>query len=202
MKFRSDLQTIFLKPAELSFVRDPALIRTVLGSCVTVTMRNPRLHVAAACHPVLPVCRESARCRPASCRNKHKYVECVIPEMIKRFQEIGGRLDELEVKLFGGANMFSRKGLQQEILHVGSMNVSMARQKLAELELSLKSYDVGGVQGRKLFFNTVTGDVWVKKFQAAAANADDKKVVQDQIALQLKDYQNRTRCASEADSPL
>lgn len=202
MKFRSDLQTLFLKPAELYVVREPALIRTVLGSCVTVTMLNRRLGVAAACHPVLPVCREAGQCRPGSCRNKHKYVECVIPEMIKRFQEIGVRLPELEVKLFGGANMFNRKGLQQEILHVGSMNVSMARQKLAELELELKSYDVGGVQGRKLFFNTVTGDVWVKKFQTAAASADDKKVVQDQIALQLKDFQNRNSGNSDTGPPL
>lgn len=191
MKFRSDLQTLFLKPAELFVEREPVLIRTVLGSCVTVTMLDRKLRLAAACHPVLPVCREGARCRPATCRNKNKYVECVIPEMLKQFQQNGCRRADLEVKLFGGANMFFRNERQKEILHVGSMNVSMARQKLAEAELELKSYDVGGNQGRKLYFNTATGDVWVKKFQATAATADDRKVVQDQINLQLEDCQDR-----------
>ena len=189
MNFKLELPTYFLKPAELCFVREPSLIRTVLGSCVTVTMLCRRLGAAAACHPVLPVCREASSCRPGSCRQKNKYVECVVPEMIRRFQELGVRLDELEVKLFGGANMFSRNGKQREILHVGNMNVSMARQKIAELELELKSFDVGGIQGRKLYFETGSGEVWVKKFQAESASTDDKNIVQAQLALQLKDYE-------------
>ena len=188
MNFSGELTTYFLRPTELCFVREPSLIRTVLGSCVTVTMVCRRLGAAAACHPVLPVCREAGSCRPGTCRQKNKYVECVIPEMIRRFQEIGVRPGELEVKLFGGGNMFSRNHLQREILQVGSMNVSMARQKLAELELELISFDVGGSQGRKLFFDTARGDVWVKKFQTETADSRDQSLVQDQLRLQLSDY--------------
>jgi chemotaxis protein CheD len=189
MKTDQELPTYFLKPGEICFTQEPALIRTVLGSCVTVTMLCRRLGIAAACHPVLPLCREGSSCRPGNCRQKNKYVECVIPGMISLFQKRNVLLGELEVKLFGGANMFSRNGKQREILHVGNMNVSMARQKISELELVIKSYDVGGNRGRKLLFDTRTGDVWVKKFQENNATRDELTVVQSQLTMQLKDYE-------------
>lgn len=190
MKFNEDLQAYFLKPGEICFAREPSVIRTVLGSCVTVTMLCRRLGAAAACHPVLPFCHEDHSCRPRNCHQKNKYVECVIPEMLRMFQELGGRKDELEVKLFGGANMFVHNNTtQREILHVGSKNVSMARQKIAEAELELKSFDVGGNQGRKIFFDTSSGDVWVRRFQANKASRDELTVVETQLTMQLKNYE-------------
>jgi chemotaxis protein CheD len=189
MIFRDDVQTYFLKPAELRFVREPAVIRTVLGSCVTVTMYCRRLGAAAACHPVLPVCPEVETCRQAACRQKYKYVECVLPEMFRKFLDLGARREEVETKLFGGANMFSRNISRGEILHVGSKNVNMARHMLGELKLELKSFDVGGNQGRKLYFDTQSGDVWVKRFQANGASRDELTAVQSQLTMQLKDYE-------------
>ena len=68
------------------------------------------------------------------------------------------------------------------------MNISMARQKLNELDLQLKSYEVGGNQGRKIFFDTATGDVWLKKFKTDSAGYEDKTSVQKQLIMQLDDY--------------
>ena len=188
MKFDSDLKTYFLKPAEFCFVRRPSLIRTVLGSCVTVTMLCRRFGAAAACHPVLPVCRERPTCSLESCRAQYKYVECVIPEMITRFLNMGASLSELEVKLFGGADMFLGSFAAGRMLHIGSQNVEMAGLKLQEFALEPKSVDTGGSRGRKLYFETVSGDVWVKKFRAETAGDDEKKFVQKQLHLQLHDY--------------
>jgi chemotaxis protein CheD len=189
MIIRDDLQKHFLKPAELCFVRKPSMIRTVLGSCVTVTMICRRLGAAAACHPVLHLCPDAASCRPDGCRQKNKYVACVIPEMIRQFQDLGVRSEELEVKLFGGSNMFSRNASQKEILRIGCKNISMAQQKIAEAELALKSFDVGGNQGRKIYFDTSSGDVWVKRFQANSASRKDLTDVQAQLTMQLKSYE-------------
>lgn len=189
MIFRDDLQVYFLKPGEFCFVREPSMIRTVLGSCVTVTMFCRRVGTAAACHPVLPVCPKDESCRLLKCPQKNKYVECVIPEMYHHFHDLGIRKEELEIKMFGGANMFSRDIARGEILHVGSKNVSMARHKLSELQLEMKSYDVGGNQGRKLYFDTESGDVWVKRFQANSASRDELTVVQAQLTMQMKSYE-------------
>jgi chemotaxis protein CheD len=189
MIFREELPTYFLKPAELRFVRGPGVIRTVLGSCVTVTMFCRRLVAAAACHPVLPACPERGSCHVQNCSQRSKYVECVIPEMFRRFQDLGVQGDELEIKMFGGANMFFRSTSQKEILHVGTRNVDMAKEMIKELQLTLKSYDVGGNQGRKLYFDTETGDVWVKRFQANSASRDELTVMQSQLTMQLKNHE-------------
>ena len=189
MIIRDDLQAYFLKPAEFCLVREPSVIRTVLGSCVTVTMLCRRLGIAAACHPVLPACREADTCRTENCSQKNKYVECVIPEMLHRIQTLGGKTEEVEIKLFGGANMFSRNTREREVLQVGSKNVNMARQILHELDLEPKSFDVGGNLGRKIYFDTASGDVWVKRFQANTASRDELTVVQTQLTMQLKNYE-------------
>lgn len=47
-------QNIFLKSAEVVMTCKPALISTVLGSCVAVTMFEPVNGVGAICHAMLP----------------------------------------------------------------------------------------------------------------------------------------------------
>jgi chemotaxis protein CheD len=88
-------------------------------------------------------------------------VECVIPEMIRQLQGQGVAVTELEVKLFGGADMMMA-GLATH-QRVGRSNVQMAKTLLAKMGITLKSSDTGGTVGRKLIFNTATGDVWIKR---------------------------------------
>ena len=45
---------IYVQPGESHLVRGPAILRTLLGSCVGVTFWNAKLRVAALCHPMLP----------------------------------------------------------------------------------------------------------------------------------------------------
>lgn len=170
MKFAPDLTTCFLKPGEWIFVRRPSLIRTILGSCVTVTMLHRRTGAAAACHPVLPGCREAGACPADSCPERFKYVDCVIPRMIRRFARAGAGLGELEIKLFGGAHMFEDRPGAGPARHVGTINVEMAQQIIRQLNAGLRSFDVGGTHGRKIIFHTGTGDVWVRKFRPETGN--------------------------------
>lgn len=116
---------------------------------------------AAACHALLPSCGQESPCYNPSCKQRNKYVDCIIPEMIKHFTEKNIDAKEIEVKLFGGADMF--KSSDKASGRVGSMNVEMARKVLEKYGLSLRSFDVGGTQGRKLLFDTRTGEVWMKR---------------------------------------
>ena len=153
--------TCYLKPAEMCFVKKPLLIKTILGSCITVTMFNHRAGAAAACHALLPTCSQESPCHNAICKQRNKYVDCIIPQMLKQFKKMKIDPSEIEVKLFGGADMFESSG--KGSARVGSMNVEMARQVLAKYGLRLKSFDVGGTSGRKILFDTKTGEVWMKR---------------------------------------
>ena len=50
------LPDLDLQPGELYLARSPAILRTILGSCVGVTFWSARLGAGALCHGVLPKC--------------------------------------------------------------------------------------------------------------------------------------------------
>ncbi|GBC60896.1 chemotaxis protein CheD [Desulfonema ishimotonii] len=156
------LPMIFLRPSELFIRRDnarqPLKVTTVLGSCVSLTLFNARLGMAAICHALLP------RCGPdrSDCQGSFRYVQSVIPLMFSDFQRRGGRPGETEVKLFGGSDMFGRNSGAGGIPSVGSQNVEMAVEMIGASRFHLKTADVRGRYGRKISFYPHTGDVWVK----------------------------------------
>ncbi|MDX1678888.1 MAG: chemotaxis protein CheD, partial [Arsukibacterium sp.] len=45
---------IFLQPGEFYFADEPCCIRTILGSCVAITMWHPRLKIGGMGHCMLP----------------------------------------------------------------------------------------------------------------------------------------------------
>jgi chemotaxis protein CheD len=156
--------TVYLKAGEMLFSGEPSVVMTVLGSCLTVTMFHRRAGFAAICHGLLPRCPERRHCG-AHCGRRAKYVECVVPWMVRQFIEAGAHLRELEVKVFGGADMFSSTGKGGAVISIGKQNVEAAFEAIEKAGLRVFSRDVGGTRGRKIFFNTETGEVLLKRLQ-------------------------------------
>lgn len=165
-------KSYFLKPADFYMTTEQMVIKTVLGSCVTLTMFSPQTGVSAACHAVLPSCRDCS-CPSDVCLNKYKFVKCVIPEMLKRFKKMGVDPGDIEIKMFGGADMIMvRKGSRSwDNQRVGRQNIVMARDVARENNLIIKKSDVGGTLGRKLYFDTESGEVWLKRLNRPVPNA-------------------------------
>ena len=156
-----DYEKVYLKPAELCISRVPTLVTTILGSCVAVTMRHPKLGVSAICHALQPDCsRRSTECA-RHCDKKYQYVSCVIPEMLSRLETVGANREMLEVKLFGGAAVLTTSTNQS----IGRQNIDVALATLKHLGFDLKAHQVGGTRGRKIIFNTHTGEVSLKYIQ-------------------------------------
>ncbi len=153
------LPTIYLKPCEIWISKSPSVVSTVLGSCISVTMFSPQFKVGAICHGFLPT-------KSSTCENdevdveEYKYVDQAIVKMAKRLKHMGVRAGELEVKLFGGAHMFSSRSGSRKI-DVGIQNIQTAILTIKSSGLKLHSTHVGGVAGRKLYFNTETGEVYM-----------------------------------------
>ncbi len=167
----NDLPVIYLKASELHFSDKPSSIMTVLGSCLSVTMFHRKTRVGAICHGLLPKCRERAVCS-RSCAEQAKYVECAIEMMVKLFHDNRLKRSELEVKVFGGSDMFSMRLGGRNSISVGRQNIEIAQHTLEKAGLRVIAMDVGGAAGRKLFFNTATGEVLMKRLQAGIVLAD------------------------------
>ncbi len=132
-------------------IRDrPTIVQTVLGSCVSVTLFHRLMGLGAICHGVLP---------HGECEAKYKYVDCSIRWMLRKFDAYGIPRDEIEVKLFGGSDLFRAGGEKMSGVPVGEQNIEVARRILRAENVFLLASDVGGSHGRKLFFNTRTGEV-------------------------------------------
>lgn len=156
----SALQQVHLKPGELIVCQEPRLVGTILGSCVAVTMYHARSRLAAMCHAMLPEPKHksAADAEPGLFR----YVNQVIPVMCGYFESAGGNPGEVEVKLFGGGNVIEMEEEPASERWIGSANVRHAREMLAQCGFTIRASNVGGTNGRKILFNTATGEVMHK----------------------------------------
>lgn len=171
-------EQIYLKAGEIVFTEEPHIVLTVLGSCLSVTLFHRRSGTAAICHGLLPHCRERTGCT-GECASMAKYVDCAMLWMLKRFRAKGIQPKDLEVKVFGGADMFSTsaRAVEHGVMSVGRQNIAIAQKVIESEGLVVLSMDVGGNQGRKLFFNTGTGEIMLKRLTPNVILVDprDKK---------------------------
>ena len=140
---------------------EPAEVTTVLGSCVAITMFNSRLKLAAICHAMLAD-PDISRLAGVEEPEPYKYVSLVVPVMVEKFRCSGIDSGEIEVKLFGGANVFAYSRYKKRGQGIGIANIQRAREMLSQFDLKISRDHVGGSIGRKLIFNTVSGVVWLK----------------------------------------
>jgi chemotaxis protein CheD len=156
------LPDLNLQPGELYLARTPAILRTILGSCVSVTFWSQRLGAGALCHGVLPVC-PPVWPEHFSISDGSRFVDFSIRYLAQQFDALGGRRDELEVKLFGGADVLPLLNDRGDRPTVGSLNSQSAIKVLAEEGFNVLASDLGGVRGRRIHFHTGTGEVLVQR---------------------------------------
>ncbi|MBI5696812.1 MAG: chemotaxis protein CheD [Nitrospirae bacterium] len=151
-------KVVELRPGEIHVADGPTLIRTLLGSCVSVCLFSPQAKVGAMSHSVLPY----PRYRPPV--HDVRYVECALEEMLDEMLLLGIPSSGLEAKLFGGAEMFHKTDEQVRFARlIGDGNTVAARTFLEREGVRVVSECIGGNNGMKLVFNTSTGVVFVRK---------------------------------------
>ena len=153
----------FLHPGEIFTADEPARVKTVVGSCVAIVLRSPRLGLAAMAHCVLPDSGAPAGSLPAG--SAGRYVDSAVDLMLGAFERRGACRAELQVKLFGGAGRRQGPGADPGC-QVGPRNVTAARQALAAHGLRVAASDTGGSRGRVIEFDTGTGEVLVRRLPA------------------------------------
>jgi len=144
----------YLKPGEVLVSRRPVLVTTVLGSCVAVTMYSPRQAVGAICHAMLP--------GNGSQVSDLLYVETAVHYLYAKMVKHGA-IDDMVVKMFGGAQVLDAANYSSTRLTVGEQNVARAETAFKSLGIVVTKSDIGGVRGRKLFFSIKNGDVYLRK---------------------------------------
>ena len=144
---------VYLHSGQIHVSDEPCSITTILGSCVAVCMWDPLEGVGGATHYLLPN-------RVSGHNASVRFGNCAIEQLISRLIKMGAKHANLQAKLFGGACIFAGfRSLEEQL---GTKNVQLAIRMLDEAVIPVITHDVGGPQGRKLIFNTDSGDAWVK----------------------------------------
>jgi chemotaxis protein CheD len=154
-----DLPRVNLGIGEGCIARSPMWVETVLGSCVAAVFWSRRLRIGAMCHAALPFCPRDVLAKTDR-SGALRYVDYSIRHLLDRMGALGAARKELQVKLFGGADVLPMTG---RVESVGSKNCSVALRVLEEESLVLTGSDLGGNQGRVIYFNSLTGEVLVRR---------------------------------------
>lgn len=158
------VETHFLEPGYVYFTPEAVTIRTVLGSCVAVTMWDRRLRCGGMNHFLYPLVYEKNEATP-------KYGNVAVSVLIKLMLDAGCKPHDIEAQIVGGAFPRTDRGL-----NIGLENVKVARRLLAKRGIMVISEDIGGVLGRKMVFDVGTGEVAVLKVHRLRRNDWVKRV--------------------------
>jgi len=160
------MDRIFLLPGELCVTDKPVLMATLLGSCVAVCVYN-RMSTAAGMNHFL---RNRALAQNEPCG---KSGDTSITYLIQALLSKDKKASHLEAKIFGGGEVVASLGL---VGGIGADNIIMARKVLGEYKIPIVQEDVGGKQGRKIYFNTKNFSVQVRQIVARHKDYSGRKI--------------------------
>jgi chemotaxis protein CheD len=142
----------FLHPSTISISKDPQWVITILGSCVSVIFFDQIRAIGGINHFMLPYWNGEGLESP-------KYGNVAITQLFQKMLDFGAKKEDIVCKIFGGAEVL---GEHSSIYNVGKRNIEIACKMIDDMGISVVSSSTGGKQGRKIYFNSVTGEVLQK----------------------------------------
>lgn len=150
------MSEVVLHPGDFYFTRAGerrTVVKTLLGSCVAITLWHPALGIGGMCHYVIP-----KRGRTAGAHGLDgRYAEEAVRMFIDEVNRYGTRPYEYEVGLFGGGSQFpSQRGGGFD---VPRENVSSGRRLLELAGFHVGAEHVGGTGPRMVELDLQTGAI-------------------------------------------
>ena len=145
-------------PGEFFVSREPMVVYTVLGSCISACIRDPIAGVGGMNHFMLPAPKEH-HSSDAWGGESTRYGSFAMEQLINGILQRGGMKQRLEVKLFGAGKIYEGN------IDVGARNTEWVLNYLKVEGFSIAKSDLGDVFPRKVYYFTESGRVMMKKIQ-------------------------------------
>jgi chemotaxis protein CheD len=143
-----------LQPGEYFVAQGSCRIRTLLGSCVAITLWHPDKLVGAMSHFLL-----ATRGRRPVIELDGRYGEEAMSLMLRELARVGVNPMQCQAKLFGGGDMFPRQRAAHSTT-VGEKNGECARRLLRGRGIRIVSESLFGEGHRQIIFDVASGHVW------------------------------------------
>jgi chemotaxis protein CheD len=138
------------------------VFKTLLGSCVSITLWHPGRKIGAISHFLLP--NRGSLMSAGLDGLDGRYADEAMPLMFRELTRLGVDPAKCHAKVFGGARMFFAETLSGA-RGVGRRNGDIARDLLYARGLKIVAEDLFGVGHRQLVFDVSNGDVWSRQVQ-------------------------------------
>lgn len=145
---RSEPDRTFIRAGFGYVPAQPTKLWSVVGSSMVVTLYDRTLKIGGMAHYSHPY-------RQADKPSTTQYAAPALFWLIRQLMQRGAQKQNLEAQLFGGA--FNEK-LAGTTPQLHEENIKVGMEILRKEGVSLSTIDVGGDRGRKVMFNTVTGE--------------------------------------------
>jgi chemotaxis protein CheD len=142
---------------------DDEVVSTLLGSCIAACMRCSITGIGGVNHFLLPSVKGGGQ--NADDDKVMRYGDYAMNALVGAIIRAGGHRDSLEVKIFGGANMYDTESRSP----VGRSNIQFVLNYVHAEGITLLAEDIGGTRGRKIYFHPATGKVKVQRMQGQKA---------------------------------
>jgi chemotaxis protein CheD len=139
-----------MQPGYVVVSEDPTLLCTVCGNGVVMVLWDRLKKTGGMAHCVFPRARWGER-------PTNLHADMAVASLIKQMADTTDNSDYWEAQIFGGGNA---RGFQERRAR---KTVKVIKKILKEFSIELVSEDVGGSLGRKVVFNTFSGDVMLNK---------------------------------------
>lgn len=153
----TDPNRIIVGVGEYACARHPeVLVTQALGSCVGVTLWDPRTQVGGMAHVMLP--ESSNHSGPG---HATRFADLAVPALVEKLAGLGSPKRRLIAKLAGGSAMFTS---DSGIGSIGARNTVAVEEALERLGILVQSSDCGGSHARTIELRLDSGVLVVRSY--------------------------------------
>ena len=140
--------------AQVRLGKEPAILRTILGSCVGICIYDRMKKIGGLAHILLPNDTSNGTF-------PEKFADTAIPLLINNLMKEGAKKEFMSAKIAGGAAMF-KFGANVALGQIGDRNIEEVKKILQKYNIPVLEEDTGGNAGRVIDFFLEDGRLKVK----------------------------------------
>jgi chemotaxis protein CheD len=157
-----NMEMVKILPGEFYVTTSDEIIATVLGSCISVCIRDAKLGIGGMNHFMLP---ENNKKGDDSWKyNKidkaARYGSDAMEHLVNELLKNGARKKHFEIKITGGGRIMAQMN------DIGRKNIAFIKDYLETEGYTIASEDVGEIYPRKVRYFPKTGRLQVKKLRS------------------------------------
>jgi len=140
---------------KVSTKQSDVLITYSLGSCVGLTLFDPKVGIGGLIHCMLPL----SRIDPAKAKTHPEiFTDTGVPMLIQALMGLGANRERLVAKVAGAASLLDERG----VFKIGERNYVVLRKVLWKNNIPIAAEDVGGTISRSMALHVATGKTLIR----------------------------------------